>query len=574
MIPLRIFRSFTARYYDDDILYGPTAYPDEYFAKLVTQGFNAVWLRGTLRDLASTDVFPDLGTEITRHQDALATVVARAQQHDVQVLLYLNEPLCLPREHTFWSLHPEVRGAAGKSVMDNWPETYAFCTSTPEMQAWLRQVTKNLFTAVPELGGWFLISASEHHTSCYSHIWDAPGGQRPDCPRCATRAASEVVAELITALHDGTRAASATAATIAWNWGWTQYEPDPQPSLLSQLPKDITVLIDWERGGHRLLPTGKPNFVDEYSLAYVGPSERFSKLHAEAQRQHLPVMAKLQVGTTHELATVPNLPLVDHLYEKLLGVERLGLQGMLATWNFGNSFSLNTAAIGRFVEHAGRPTPSEFVARLAEEYFDLEHGGEVADAVAQFSAAMAWFPFDIPLLYAWPGNYALSYPLTLAPLTGKSMGWSWQMHERGDDLTSSASQFTIPEIIEQLQGLLVEWEKGLARYQQALAGSTNPHADVEIGVATVIGCVFQSTLHIYQTYLLRRDRPEDMKKQYHTILDDEIINLEKALPYLAADPRLGFHAECQGQMFSVESVEAKLSSLREQRKEFDATNSA
>jgi hypothetical protein len=299
----------------------------------------------------------------------------------------------------------------------------------------------------------------------------------------------------------------------------------------------------------------------------VGPSERFLKLHDEAKRHGLPVMAKLQVGTTHELATVPNLPLVDHLYRKLLGVENLGLHGMLATWNFGNSFSLNTAAVGRFVQEPARPDPAEFVARLAEDYLGVPDGSAVAQAVAQFSAAFAWFPFDMSLLYWWPANYALSYPLTLEPLTGKSMGWTWMMHERGDDLTQSAQQFTIPEIIELLNGLLAEWAKGLALYRAALAGSESVNAKVELGVVTVIGCVYRGTRNIYQTYLLRRDRPADMEAQYRAILDDDIANLETALPWLDADPRLGFHAECQGQMFSAESVREKLASLRTQREE-------
>lgn len=566
-LPLRIFRSFHAKYYEDDILKGPIAYPDDYFAQLVEHGFNAVWMRGILRDLAATDVFPTLGTDISVHQDALALVVERAQRYGVRVLLYLNEPLCLPRDHPFWQEHPDARGVAGESGMDEWPETYAFCTSTPEVQAWLYRVTKNLFTAVPDLGGWFLISASEHHTSCYSHVWDVPGGQRPDCPRCAERAAPDVIAELVTALHDGTRAASAKAATIAWNWGWTQYEPDPQPVLVSRLPKDVIVLIDWERGGHRTMPTGKQNFVDEYSLSYVGPSERFMKLHDEAKRHSLPVMAKLQVGTTHELATTPNLPLVDHLYEKLLGVERLDLTGILATWNFGNSFSFNTAAVGRFVRDPERPSPREFVARLAEEYLGAADGGGVAAAIAQFSQAMEYFPFDMSLLYWWPGNYAAGYPLTLEPLTGKSMGWTWMMHERGDDLKQSEGQFTIPEIIDLLTSLTAEWAKGVALYEQALAGSSNPNAAVELGVAKAIGCMYRSTLNVYKTYVLRRDRPVDMTAQYRAILDDEIANLEILLPLAEADPRIGFHAECQGQMFSTESIHAKLNSLREQQEE-------
>ena len=159
-IPLRIFRSFHAKYYADDILTGQDAYPEDYFATLVEHGFNAVWLRGILRDLAATDVFPELGKDIARHQDALGTVVERARRAGVRVLLYLNEPLCLPVDDPFWAAHPKARGNRGESMMDEWPDTYAFCTSTPEVRAWLRQVSENLFRAIPDLGGWFLITAT------------------------------------------------------------------------------------------------------------------------------------------------------------------------------------------------------------------------------------------------------------------------------------------------------------------------------------------------------------------------------------------------------------------------------
>ena len=363
-IPLRIFRSFRAKYYEDDILYGPTAYPQDYFVSLAEHGFNAVWLRGILRNLAATTVFPELGEEVARHQDALALVVERARSCGVQVLLYLNEPLCLPRDHPFWEHNPEVRGAGGDSLMDDWPETSAFCTSTPQVRAWLQEVTANLFRTIPELGGWFLISASEHHTHCYSHNW--PLERRPECPRCAERSGTKVVAEIITLLRDGTKAAQPAAQCIAWNWSWSStIEKDPQPELLSRLPKDVAILLDWERGAHRIMPTGKVNWVDEYSLGFVGPSERFLATCREVQCHGLPVMAKLQVGTTHELATVPNLPLIDHVYEKLQRCELLGVAGILATWNFGNAFSLNTAAVGQMVHHPERPGAHAFVAQLA-----------------------------------------------------------------------------------------------------------------------------------------------------------------------------------------------------------------
>src|SRR5512138_1848124 len=98
---LRIFRSFRAHYYDDDVLKGPAAYPEEYFGELIRNGFNAVWLRGILRNLADADPFPRIGDDVAGHQDALGQVVARAKRHGVKVLLYLNEPMCFPADHPF-----------------------------------------------------------------------------------------------------------------------------------------------------------------------------------------------------------------------------------------------------------------------------------------------------------------------------------------------------------------------------------------------------------------------------------------------------------------------------------------
>jgi len=566
MLNLRIFRSPAAKYYQDDVLHGPAAYPDVYFERLVEHGFNAVWLRGILRHLAASAVFPELSEEVARHQDALGTVVARARQHGVGVFLYLNEPLCVPADHAFWQAHPELRGAmeeptADAWCMDPWPRVFALCTSMPAVRDWLREAAATLFRDVPELAGWFAITASEHMTHCWSH-GAAKAAPPKGCPRCTARDPLDLVLEVLTALHDGTKAAKPAATTIAWNWSWNMFAPDPQPTLIERLPRGLALLLDWERGGTFKMPSGKPNFIDEYSLSYVGPSERFRLGRDEARRRGVPVLAKLQVGTTHELATVPNLPLIDHLYEKLRGCEEMGLEGILGTWNFGNMFSLNTAAVGQFVRQNDRPEPDEFVAQLARSYFPGADPAGVARAVRQFSAAMAYFPFDMALLYNGVANYALAYPLTAAPLTGKSMGATWMMHPRGDDLSRSLGQFTLEEVIDLLATMVTHWNRGVGLLESALAGCRHAHAAEELGVARTIGCCFRSTRNAYSTYKLRLERPPDLPARFREVATDEIANLETALPLLEADPRLGFHAECQGVQFSAELVREKLAQLR------------
>ena len=44
-------------------------------------------------------------------------------------------------------------------------------------------------------------------------------------------------------------------------------------------------------------------------------------------------------------------------------------------------------------------------------------------------------------------------------------------------------------------------------------------------------------------------------------MEDELGHLREALPIIAADPRMGYHSECQRYMFTAASVEAKLREL-------------
>ena len=89
-------------------------------------------------------------------------------------------------------------------------------------------------------------------------------------------------------------------------------------------------------------------------LSYVGPSQRFKLIRELATSQGRDVYAKLQIGTTHEIASVSNLPLIPRLYRKASAFRRLGLGGFMGCWSFGNMLSLNTRAFNAFLEPGAR----------------------------------------------------------------------------------------------------------------------------------------------------------------------------------------------------------------------------
>ena len=71
----RIFRSPVARYYDEDILEGPSVYTEASLATLAGHGFNGIWLRGRLRDLMQSTALPELND--AQRQERLDSLRAR-----------------------------------------------------------------------------------------------------------------------------------------------------------------------------------------------------------------------------------------------------------------------------------------------------------------------------------------------------------------------------------------------------------------------------------------------------------------------------------------------------------------
>src|SRR5205085_1627456 len=119
---------------------------------------------------------------------SLRDLVARAKRHGIGVYLYLNEPRAMPI--AFFGEHPDLKGAVEG-------DHAALCTSAPAIQKWIRESVASICRAVPDLAGFFTITASENLSNCWSH-----GGGK-DCPRCAPRGPAAVIAEVNELIQQG-----------------------------------------------------------------------------------------------------------------------------------------------------------------------------------------------------------------------------------------------------------------------------------------------------------------------------------------------------------------------------------
>lgn len=548
------------------------AYTGAELENIAKSGFNAIWIHSLLHNIVRTPDFPELGADAAEHQRRLNTLIERAAGYGLKVFLYMQPPRALPEDHEIFRNHPGIMGQREELQGCNHRETVAvraMCTSAEPVKKYLYNAAAELARRLPGLGGIIMITASEYPAHCWSRrgrMVTAEGGwdfTRIECPRCKERKPWEVVNEVIQLVRDGIRSENRNLKIIAWNWSWTMYEPAPCWNVISNLPSDVVMMADFERGGKRTI-LGKERIMDEYSLGYAGPSEQFTESWELAMNRGLQVMAKLQIGTTHELATVANLPIIGNIYRKAVNVRRMKLAGFMGTWNFGNLITANTAALNYFLGDDIPDDQEQALKDFAAYYFP---GADTAKTVAgweKFAEAMNSYPFSIPFLYVGPANYACILPMEPAPLTGKPVGRSWLLDERGDDLAPALSGYTAEEVIEGFSRLTAAWTEGVGLLAGGLKSSPSPHAEAELDNARVCGYLFTSVLHFCRVYLLRREWNDGLLPQYREIIAAELENLKKLLPLVEKDARFGYHIEAHGYQFDAPRIRAQIAALESQ----------
>jgi len=576
----RIIRSPLADCWGDELGTSLEAYSPEYLKEISAEGFNAIWVHIQLRDTVRTNLFPDPGS---RNIDLLNRIVEKAARFGIKVFVYLLEPRGPRADDPVWQRYPEVKGQpfSVKNVHSKFDGTYfALCTSTEPVKEYLVEGSSSLFQRVPGLGGAFLINASEGHTHCYSHFckyrhkftpgledgWKKIGFQ---CPRCASRDPVEVTAEVINCLRRGIKSVSPEAEVIVWTWSWSIIEPDPQPRLIAALPEDVVLMSDWERGGWKKV-AGKVFLVNEYSLSSIGPSPRFRSQLRLAKQRGLKTMAKIQIGTTHELVSVPYLPLCFNLGEKFRRMKKLRVDGYLGCWIFGGDISPMSRLAGLMSRHP-QPEVSRAVKKVADLCFGRKAVPAVVKAWKHFSAAWKEYPFSIPFLYSGPINYATAYPLSLKVKAGAPIA-SWlplPRDEEGhlavcDNLESWLNPFTVSEVAEALRLLLKKWQKGRAVLEAAcLQQPENSSLRLELGLARHIELSLHSTANIVLFYHLLRawKRENNQKKKMVLIkrlrglLKEELTATRQDRELVRNDNRLGYHAEAHTHLFTLADLD-------------------
>ncbi len=511
---LRFLYSYSAVYGDALLDPGLNPYPDGLLARLSELGLNAVWLPLILYKMYPWKPFGAYSEGYVKRLNGLRQLTERAARFGLSVIIYLNEPRCMPL--SFFSEHPELKGIEHG-------ENAALCTALPEVKDLLRQGTAWLFREAPRLGGVFTITMSENLTNCFSKDAAAePPYTR--CPRCAGRTPAEAVADVNRLIAEGAHSVKPEAPVIAWDWAWSDQWAHAAVDLL---PQDVWLMCTSEWG----LPTcigGVGGKVVDYSISNPGPSARSLALWQHARRRGLKTAAKIQLNNSWECSAVPYLPVPDLAEKHLDGVAEAGVSGVMAGWTLGGYPAGNLGLLRRRVgELAGRIGGRE--------------QGAIRAAWQAFSAAFREFPFSCGVLYVAPQNVG---PKNL--LYAKPTGYACTMVGDPYDCLQGWRSIYSEDVFESQWGKLSDgWRGGLKILQEAAPGIESgcraAFDDLE-RVATAAYCHFRSAF-LQVAFVRRRqsDNPAD-RAQVLQILDEEQQLAIQLHDIARRDSRIGFEA--------------------------------
>ncbi len=538
--PIAPYRWWSGWELDDD---PNDYYPDAYLNRLAHAGINGLWIPGLLRKLVASTCIPELGPREHR-LEKLKAVVAKAARYGIRIYLFCIEPRALPKGHPALVAHPEITGAGN-----------TLCSSQPLVREYIREVMQSLFTEVPELAGIINIFCGERPTTCYWRDEEFAA----QCPTCSQRSQGEVLAESLNAFMDGIRAAGSQADVMAWTYFiGKNREASPIAPMLEVMKRTdprVIWLGNFEHGGEKEL-CGKQVRIHEYSLSYLGPSSDFVAMAKAAIESGRTIHAKLQIGTSYELSSVPYIPAPGIEYEKIRIATELGVTGSMMTWIPGGFPSPMLKAAGEAVFEPRLPHDA-FLRRIAAIYWGEATAAGVAASWKIFDEAWQRYPFAHAGLYWGPITRGPAYQLHLERearlakpynfgFTRKREPQPWE-----DNISRWLGPFTPDELAGAFRDMAERWQGGLAKLDAAreLAGADS-ELDRQVAVAAAIRLHAVSAANVFEFYSLRDSLLEAAPSDHPAIVArmsavarDDVQAAKAMLELLAREPRLGFETE-------------------------------
>lgn len=534
----------------DELFDGREYLPDAYLSRLAADAVNGLWVTGMFWQLCRTATFPEFGPHSERRMEHLRRMVSRCARYGIRIYLFCIEPRSAGDRNTSIEIPESVRGHQNRM----------YCTSTLQGRQGLDECVRFLFSECPDLGGLINLCVGERGTHCYSGWLGHPN----TCPRCSTRDPFDVLSDTLAVMRKAMHETAPQAQLIAWPYSqYLVWGVEKTRAYAAHVPEGVTLMHNFESAGE-CEQLGRTRTLNDYWLAWPGPSQLFRDCAERARSAGRETGAKIQTACSYEMATVPFVPVPGNLWRKYGAIRELGVGTVMQCWLIGSFPSPMTRAAG---ELSFEPFPEDedaFLRRLAAVDW-AGYEDRVATAWAFFGEAYRNYPFSRIFSYYSPMNNGPVWPLHLIPRDlGLQAPFRAGRPPSGDRIGEClGDDLTWDEALLLCERMRDGWERGMALLDPLrTVYADNAPRQRDIAVCEAVGLQVRSTCNILRFYQLREgmawnteleDRSGTLGRMRQLVADEVQVS-SRLLTLAEADTRLGFQADSECHVYYPEKL--------------------
>ena len=553
-------------------------FPADWLDRVAACGMNGVWMRVNLRSIAKTSLTPRTADGARRIRK-LRGIAKKCRDHGLRLWIFGNEPISFKPGDELLKAHPELGGV--RFAGNGWT---MWCPSEPKVLAYIEEAIRDVFTEVPGLGGYLNISNGEGLTTCLDAYSDSPGVDRGSefCPRCHRRPRWQLHHDVAAAIVRGLRAADPSLRYLSWFYHATS-EPERQPWVADcarHMPEGASFVYNFESGVMKR-QLGRWHCGGDYWLSQPGPGGPYATVAAAAAEGGTRLGAKIQTCNSHELATLPYVPVPGLLYRKYAAMKRCGVRDVVQCWYFGGEPSLMLKAAAALSREDFSDGEEAFLLRFARESFGDEAAPLAARIWARFTAAYADYPVCNLMQYYGPFHTGAAWPLHPdIVMRGLPRSWWSGEPEAGDLIGECLKDYTLDEAEAITAAMAASCGDGTDLDALAERVSNDAEKTRDVGIMKAFRLQILAAYDVFRFYRLRRDAirasrtaptrvPGLVRQMKNTVASAKAVTAA-LLPLAEADARLGFHAEAATRTYSPETLRARLCQLEDASVRLDA----
>lgn len=531
----------------DELLDEMDYYPENYLSRLAHNGTNGLWIYTSFAQLISSPYMPSNAEQCQKRMDKLRGVVNKCQKYGIKVYLFAIEPIGLLPDDA--AQHVDMLGALARS--DRRP----LCPRIDKVREHVIYCLENIFKSIPDLAGYITIPAGERPTTC------ASVSTYKTCPRCAKYSKGENLAYSIDLIKEGLRRAGTGAEFISWTYGHRYWDDKDIIDYIEHAPDNAVLMQNFEDKGIDV-QLGKERIAWDYWLSYPGPSDMFTMTAQNAKARGKRMYAKMQVCSSHEIATVPYIPVPGILYDKYKAARELGVSGIMECWYFGNYPSLMNRASTELSYIDSAVGKEEFLLELASRLYGRSVAKAVVSAWRAFEDGYRNYPTNVMMSYYGPMHDGIAWELFPIPVN-RALPRSWQLLDPPDGDRIGECLFkghTLDEAILLSERMRDAFRRGceLLPFDEG---------DEHTLCAKALQLLLESGSNILKFYKLREQLGEGASDPWATVTEMEAIacleneNSQRMIEICDADPRIGYHSEAEGFKFFKQKLAHRIKKL-------------